>query len=212
MDIAVLVFDRLTALDAVGPWEVLSRVPGVDIALVAAEPGLKRAHQGSLGLMADGSLDDHRAPDVVVVAGGPGQREAARDERVLGWLRRVHETTTWTTSVCTGALILGAAGLLSGRRATTHWLAMEELAGLGAEPVSERVVVDGRLMTAAGVSAGIDMALVLAARLAGEEVAQAIQLSIEYDPRPPFSAGSPQTAPSEVVDRLRRRSRFGAAR
>ncbi len=212
MDIAVLIFDRLTALDAVGPWEVLSLLPEADVALVAADPGLKRAHQGGLGLVADHSLDDHRAPDVVVVAGGPGQEEAARDERVLDWLRRVHETTTWTTSVCTGALILGAAGLLSGRRATTHWLAMDELAGLGAEPVSERVVTDGRLMTAAGVSAGIDMALVLAARLAGEEVAQAIQLGIEYDPRPPFSAGSPQTAPAGVVNRLRRGSRFGGGR
>jgi transcriptional regulator GlxA family with amidase domain len=125
---------------------------------------------------------------------------------VLDWLRTVDETTTWTTSVCTGSLILAAAGLLTGRRATSHWLALDELRRLGAEPVTERVVFDGKLVTAAGVSAGIDMALTLAARIAGDTVAQAIQLGIEYDPQPPFDAGSPQKAPAEVVQFLRANS------
>ena len=129
---------------------------------------------------------------------------------MLEWLRAVHETSTWTTSVCTGSLILAAAGLLEGRRATSHWLALEKLRELGAEPVSERVVFDGKIVTAAGVSAGIDMALALAARVAGEQVAQAIQLGIEYDPQPPFDAGSPQKAPAEIVELLRGNSRFRA--
>jgi transcriptional regulator GlxA family with amidase domain len=132
-------------------------------------------------------------------------------ETLLAWLRRVHETTRFTTSVCTGSLILAAAGLLDGRPATSHWLAYEQLRALGAEPVAERVVFDGRLVTAAGVSAGIDMALALAAALAGEQVAKAIQLGIEYDPQPPFQAGSPQKAPAELVELLRSRSRFEQA-
>ncbi len=130
--------------------------------------------------------------------GGPGQAALMEDGPVHEWLRAAHETSTWTASVCTGSLILAAAGLLEGRRATSHWLALEELGRLGAEPTAERVVFDGKLVTAAGVSAGIDMALALAARIAGEQVAQAIQLGIEYDPQPPFDAGSPQKAPAAV--------------
>lgn len=129
------------------------------------------------------------------------------DGPVHEWLRRAHETSTWTTSVCTGSLILAASGLLSGRRATTHWLAMEELAALGADTVTERVVFDGKLVTAAGVSAGIDMGLALAVRIAGEQVAQAIQLGIEYDPAPPFRAGSPKTAHPDLVRALRGNSK-----
>ena len=211
MDIAILLFENLTALDAVGPYEVLSRVPGARVTFVAAEPGLKRSNGGGLALLAETPLTELSRPEVVVVPGGPGQVEAMADESTLAWLRQVHETTRWTTSVCTGSLILARAGLLEGVRATSHWQALGALRALGADAVAERVVFEGRIVTAAGVSAGIDMALSLAARLAGDEVAQAIQLSIEYDPRPPFDAGSPATAPAAVVELLRSRSRFRTA-
>lgn len=203
MRIAILVFDRLTALDAIGPYEVLSRLPGAELRFVATEPGLKRTDTGALGVQADLSLGELADPDVVLVPGGAGSRPLMEDADVLDWLRAAHERSTWTTSVCTGALVLGAAGILEGKRATTHWAFLERLAELGAETVSERVVQDGKLMTAAGVSAGIDMALTLAARIAGDAVAQAIQLGIEYDPRPPFDAGSPAKAPPEAIELVR---------
>ena len=178
---------------------------------MAAEPGPVRTDNGMLALVAERSIEDVTSPDVVLVPGGPGEVAARAGDAVLGWLRAVHERTTWTTSVCTGSLILAAAGVLAGKRATSHWLALEELGRLGAVPVSERVVFDGKVVTAAGVSAGIDMALALAAKLVGEEVAQAIQLGIEYDPQPPFDAGSPDKAPAPIVELLRDRSRFLAA-
>ena len=209
MDIAILIFDRLTALDAVGPYEVLGRLPGAELHFVSTETGPRRSDQGSLALMADRTLDELPEPDVVLVPGGPGQADAMRDERVLSWLRHAHETTQWTTSVCTGSLILGAAGLLEGRRATTYWMAMDQLAQFGATAVAERFVRDGKIVTAAGVSAGIDMAIMLASLIAGDEAAQAIQLGIEYDPQPPFE-GSPERAPRELVQSLRRASRFQA--
>jgi len=205
MNIAILIYDRLTALDAVGPYEVLSRLPDATTTFVAEQPGPKRTDTGALALSADASIAEVPAPDVVLVPGGPGRMALMDDGPLHEWLRAAHETSTWTTSVCTGSLILAAAGLLQGRRATTHWAAMEELGSLGAEAVSERVVFDGRIVTAAGVSAGIDMALALVARIAGEELAQAIQLGIEYDPQPPFQAGSPQTAPAEIVEAMRAR-------
>ena len=208
MEVAILIFDRLTALDAVGPYEVLRSVPGAKVKFVAKEPGPKRTDAGSLALIADYALDDVPTPDIIVVPGGPGQIALMDDEPVLNWLRRAHSTSRWTTSVCTGSLILGAAGLLKGLRATTHWLAIETLRSLGATPVSERVVIDGTIITAAGVSAGIDMALTLVAREAGQTTAEAIQLGIEYDPQPPFDAGSPSKAPVEIVELLRSRSRF----
>ena len=210
MLIAIPVFDGLTALDAVGPYEVLSRVPGATVQFVATARGMKRTDRGSLGLNADVSLDEVTRCDVVVVPGGRGVDAAAEDERLLGWLRDVDASSTWTTSVCTGALALGAAGLLQGRRATTHWTAVDRLASFGATWDEQRVVVDGKYVTAAGVSAGIDMSLTLAAELAGPEVAQAIQLSIEYDPQPPFDAGSPATAPPETVELVRSLSRRAA--
>jgi transcriptional regulator GlxA family with amidase domain len=208
MQIAILIFDRLTALDAVGPYEVLSRLPDAEVTFVAQEPGLKRTDTGRLGLLADASLAEVPHPDIVLVPGGPGQAALMDDGPVHEWLRAAHETSTWTTSVCTGSLVLAAAGLLAGRRATTHWTALEELGRLGAEPIAERVVFDGKLVTAAGVSAGIDMALTLVARIAGEQLAQAIQLGIEYDPQPPFESGSPQQAPAEIVEAVRARARF----
>ena len=170
---------------------------------VAAEPGPKRSDAG-VALVADHALDAVPRPDIVVVPGAMDVRPAAGDPRVLEWLVTAHRTTTWTTSVCTGALILGAAGLLRGLQATTHWGAMDALATFGATPIHERMVRDGRVVTAAGVSAGIDMALRLAALVAGEPVAQTIQLMIEYDPDPPYRAGSPATAPAEAVARARR--------
>jgi transcriptional regulator GlxA family with amidase domain len=203
IEIAVLIYDGLTALDAVGPMQVLSALPGVRVKWVAVEPGPKRSDAG-VALVADHALDAVPRPDIVVVPGAMDVRPAAGDPRVLEWLVTAHRTTTWTTSVCTGALILGAAGLLRGLRATTHWSAMDALATFGATPIHERMVRDGRVVTAAGVSAGIDMALRLAALVAGEPVAQTIQLMIEYDPDPPYRAGSPATAPAEVLARARR--------
>ena len=152
-----------------------------------------------LALVAERSIEDVAAPEIVLVPGGPGEVAARAGGAVLEWLRAAHERTTWTASVCTGSLILAAAGILAGKRATSHWLALEELGRLGAVPVSERVVFDGKIVTAAGVSAGIDMALAFAAKLAGDETAQAIQLGIEYDPQPPFDAGSPDKAPAAIA-------------
>jgi transcriptional regulator GlxA family with amidase domain len=161
-----------------------------------------------LSVLAERSLQELAAPEILLVPGGPGEVAARAGGPALDWLRAAHETSTWTASVCTGSLILAAAGLLEGRRATGHWLAMEKLRELGVDAVPERVVFDGKLVTGAGVSAGIDMALSLAARVAGEPVAQAIQLGIEYDPQPPFDAGAPHKAPAEIVELLRGNSRF----
>lgn len=203
MKIAILIFDKLTALDAIGPYEVLSRLPGADLRFVAKEAGTKRTDTGALGVSADLSLDELADPDIVLVPGGEGNRPLLEDERVLDWLRGAHETSTWTTSVCTGSLVLAAAGILEGKRATSHWAYRDELRRGGAEPVAERVVVDGKVVTAAGVSAGIDMALTLAALECGEDVARAIQLGIEYDPDPPFDAGSPEKADPQLVEAIR---------
>jgi transcriptional regulator GlxA family with amidase domain len=208
MDIAIVLYDRFTALDAIGPYEVLSRLPGARVTFVARAEGPVTTDNGMLTVLAERALGELPAPEVIVVPGGPGEVAARAGGEVLEWLREANRTSEWTTSVCTGSLILAAAGLLDGRRATTHWLAMDELAALGAHPVTDRVVVEGKLVTAAGVSAGIDMALTLAAKIAGETVAQAIQLGIEYDPQPPFDAGSPAKAPAHVVALLREGSRF----
>ncbi|BAU87258.1 thiJ/pfpI family protein [Streptomyces laurentii] len=199
MQIAVLLYDRFTTLDAVGPYELLGRLPGAETVFVAKEPGPVRNDQGSLALVADRALADVPHPDLVLVPGGPGARTAAGDPEIQDWLRTVDATSTWTTSVCTGSLVLGGAGLLAGRRATTHWLTYDQLRAYGAEPTGERVVFDDKYVTAAGVSSGIDMALHLIGRIAGDTAAQTIQLLIEYDPQPPYDAGSPEKAPAEVV-------------
>jgi len=210
MNIAILLYDRFTALDAIGPYEVLSRLPGARVTFVAAEAGPVPTDNGMLRVLAERSIEEVQAADIVLIPGGPGEVAARAGGPALEWVRSVHETSTWTTSVCTGSLILAAAGVLAGVRATSHWLALDALREMGADAVSERVVFDGKIVTAAGVSAGIDMALTLAGSIAGEQVAQAIQLGIEYDPRPPFDAGSPSTAPTEIVELLRTRSRFGS--
>jgi putative intracellular protease/amidase len=203
MKIAILIFDKLTALDAIGPYEVLSRLPGAELSFVAKEPGVKRTDTGALGITADLAMHELTDPDIVLVPGGEGNRPLLEDEEVLDWVRTAHETSKWTTSVCTGSLVLAAAGILDGKRATSHWAYRDQLRQGGAEPVAERVVVDGKIVTAAGVSAGIDMALKLAALEAGEAVARAIQLGIEYDPEPPFDSGSPEKADPQLVEAVR---------
>jgi transcriptional regulator GlxA family with amidase domain len=197
-----VLFDRFTALDAVGPYEVLSSLPGAEVLFTARTPGPVVNEKGTLRLTADAALADVPRPDVIVVPGGPGQNAHMADEALMGWLRAADSGSAWTTSVCTGSLLLASAGLLQGRRATTHWLAMDKLSGLGAVPEPERVVTDGKYMTAAGVSAGLDMALTLAGKLAGDAVAQSVQLALEYDPQPPYQAGSPATAPPAITGAL----------
>ncbi|MGA2171856.1 MAG: DJ-1/PfpI family protein [Sedimentisphaerales bacterium] len=205
METAVLIFDDVTALDVVGPTEILSKLPGMTVKYVAAQPGVKKC-DGGLGIVADFSLEDVPTPDVVLIPGGKGIKALLGDTKVIGWVRSAHENSKWTASVCTGAIVLGAAGILKGLRATTHWLALEHLGKFGAIACSERVVIDGKIISSAGVSAGIDMALTLAGRIAGPNVAKAIQLAIEYDPKPPFDAGSPDKAPPEIVEMVRRKA------
>jgi putative intracellular protease/amidase len=206
VDIAIPIFDRITALDAIGPYEVLSRLPGAHVHFVAAEPGMVRTGNGMLALHADATLSAVAHPDVIVFPGGFGTDALMHDEQTLAWLRDAHETSQWTTSVCTGSLVLAAAGILDGLEATTHWMWMERLGEFGATPVSRRVVEQGKVITAAGVSSGIDMALMLAARIAGDDVARAIQLRIEYDPEPPFDSGSTAKASPEIVEMARQSS------
>ena len=208
MQIVIVLYDRFTALDAVGPYQVFGSLRGAEVVFAAEQAGRVSDDERSLHLSAEAALADVPDPDIVVVPGGPGQHDQMDDGPLHEWLRAADQGTSWTTSVCTGSLILAAAGLLRGRRATSHWLALGELGPHGAVPVSERVVFDGKYVTAAGVSAGIDMGLALVGRIAGDEAAQAIQLGIEYDPQPPYDAGSPDRAPAEIVRKLRARSRF----
>jgi transcriptional regulator GlxA family with amidase domain len=201
MQIAVVLYPGFTSLDVIGPYEVLGRLPGAEVVFVAEDPGIVRNDLRSLQVSAEAGLSDVPHPDVVLIGGGPGYAAQTRNETLHEWLRAADATSAWTTSVCTGSLILASAGLLRGRRATTHWGGIEELAERGAIPAKERVVFDGKYVTGAGVSAGIDMALTLAGRLDGDEVAQAVQLIIEYAPEPPYDAGSRDTAPTGVVER-----------
>ncbi len=204
MEIAFLLFDGITHLDAVGPYAVLQNLPDANVKFVAKEKRTYRDRSGMLGVAADFTLDQVSAPNILVVPGGGGADAAAEDSAITDWVNACHANTRWTTSVCTGALILGGAGVLRGLPATTHWRAMRVLEEeYGAKPTTERVVRDGKVITAAGVSSGIDMALTLAALEAGEEIAKTIQLGIEYAPEPPFDAGRIGTAPPERVDRWR---------
>ena len=200
MEIAIPLYDRFTALDAVGPYQVLSALPEARVRFIAAEAGPVRTDNRMLTLMAEASLEDVPRPDILVVPGGIGTRALLEDEAMLSWVRTAHQTSQFTTSVCTGSLLLAAAGILDGVDATTHWMVRDLLGELGANPVTDRVVERGKVMTAAGVSSGIDMALVLADRIAGPEVSQVIQLAIEYDPEPPYDSGSPEKAPQEIVE------------
>src|SRR3954470_24314368 len=203
MEIAIPVYDDFTALDAIGPYEVLSRIPDARVRFIGERPGPVCTDNGMLQVVAEAALADVPRPDILVVPGGVGTRALTSDETWLSWIREAHEHSTWTTSVCTGSLLLGAAGVLDGLRATSHWLELETLRGYGAEPTGERVVFEGKVVTAAGVSSGIDMALTLLARVVGEDTAKAIQLGIEYDPQPPFDCGSTEKAPAELVERFR---------
>ncbi len=202
MDVAFLLYENMTSLDFIGPYNVLGLVPKVRLHVVAAEAGPVRTDLG-VKIHADKRLEEVSRADILVVPGSPDPSKPIGDERTLAWLRAIDATTKWTTSVCTGSLILGAAGLLKGKRATTHWLVTEQLRAFGATPVSERVVFDGKLVAAAGVSSGIDMALALVARELGDQMAQSIQLAIEYDPAPPFNTGSLRTAPPALVEATR---------
>ena len=200
MQIAIPLYDRFTALDAVGPYEVLSMLPGATVVWVAGSAGPVVADNG-LQVVAV-PFSDVPSPDVVVVPGGTGTFEALSDEALVSWIATAHQTSTWTTSVCTGSLLLGKAGLLDGLTATTHWAAREMLRQFGAEPVAERVIFHGKIVMAAGVSAGIDMALSLVSRIADDDAAKAIQLMIEYDPHPPNDTGSLEKASPEVMSAL----------
>ena len=203
MRIAIPLYDRFTALDAVGPYEVLQRLPGASVTWLAHEPGVVRTDTGQLGIEATAAFEDLPDPEIVLVPGGTGTNDFLEDERLVGWIRGAHESSEWTTSVCTGSLLLGAAGVLDGLEATTHWLDMDDLERYGARPTGRRVVEQGKVITAAGVSSGIDMGLVLAAKIAGEDVAKTIQLGIEYDPQPPFDSGSVEKAAPETVELIR---------
>lgn len=205
LQIGFLVFDQLDQIDLTGPFEVLSRLPRTTTRLYATGTAPVRDVNG-LRLQADALLTDAPQLDVLVVPGGAGQEDVMRNDEVLGWLRQRAAGARYVLSVCTGALLLGAAGLLVGRRATTHWASTHLLAAFGAESVPARVVVDDRFVFAAGVTAGIDGALTVAARLCGTEAAQAIQLWIQYASEPPFDIGPPETAPAHLVAAARRDS------
>ena len=202
--IGMLIFPRLTQLDMTGPYEVLARLPETTVELVARSLAPVTTDRG-MQIVPTSTYDTCPPLAVIVVPGGPGQQNLMEDEEALAFLRRQAAQAQFITSVCTGSLVLGAAGLLKGRRATCHWAAIEHLGLLGAVPVHERVVVDGNIITGAGVAAGIDFALQLATMLDGEEIAREIQLQIEYDPSPPFNSGSPQTAAPETLSALRTR-------
>jgi transcriptional regulator GlxA family with amidase domain len=204
LQVAIALFPQLTALDAIGPYEVLQRVPQVDVTFVANRTGEVRTENGMLGLVADATFAELPHPDVVVFPGGVGTRPLLQDEATLDWVRKAHGTSIFTTSVCTGSLVLGAAGLLHGLTATTHWASYRELEALGAEPVAARVVEhpEERIITAAGVSSGIDMALRLLELLVDRTAAEAAQLMIEYDPQPPVECGSPDRASEAVMERV----------
>ena len=204
MQVAIPLFPRFTALDGIGPYEVLQRIPDLDITFVGHDRSVVRSENGFLGIQSDATFEELAHPDIIVFPGGVGTRPLMEDERVLDWVRTAHATTTFTTSVCTGSLVLGAAGLLDGLTATTHWSVLDRLADLGAIPTSERVVehLDRRIITAAGVSAGIDMALRLVELLFDRTAAEASQLMIEYDPQPPFDAGATHKVGDEVMTRV----------
>ena len=205
MEIAVLIFDNINALDVAGPCEVLSKIPETVVKFVSKETGPKLTDIG-IKFTADYILEQIEGPEIILIPGGAGIELVVEDNNVLKWINQRHKTSTWTVSVCTGALLLGKAGILEGLDATTHWMRLPSLKEFGAKPQKKRVVIDGKVITSAGVSAGIDMALSLTELIAGETTAKAIQLALEYDPAPPFDAGSPDKAPKEILELLMKKA------
>ena len=205
MDITILLFDNFTALDVVGPYEVLAKLPGAKISFVSSQKGIYRDKSG-LTLTADFELSEILTSDVLLLPGGFGIDALLKNEVLISWIRAIDQTSQWTVSVCSGALLLAEAGLLNNKRCTTHWQRKDQLCKYGVQVVegSDRFVRDGKNITSAGVSAGIDMALYLASLVANEQTAKTIQLALEYDPHPPFDCGSPVKAPEEILARLRR--------
>jgi transcriptional regulator GlxA family with amidase domain len=204
LEIAVYLYPGMTAFDAVCPYDILSSgIPNSTVRFVAKERGLVRMDSRMLSLHADYAIREINSADILLLPGGGATPAQMQDQELLAWVRRIHEKSKWTTSVCTGSLILAAAGLLKGLEATTHWVALENLAMFGAKPSRRRVVKQGKIITAAGVSAGIDMALSLVAMECGEEQAKAVQLTIEYDPQPPFDSGSVEKASPELVKKVK---------
>jgi len=202
MEITVVLYDRFTALDCIGPYEVLSRIPGARVRFIAKKAGPVTTDTGMLTVVAEAALKDISKPDIFLVPGGPGDEAAMADAEITDWIARAHETSKWSTSVCTGSLVLAAAGLLKGLEATTHRASAARLSAFGARYTEQRVVRQGKIITGAGVSAGIDMGLTLLAAELGDDFAKAVQLGIEYDPQPPFDCGSPSKAPPEIVQML----------
>ena len=202
MEIVFLFYEGMTGLDLVGPHEILCRLTGSTVKRVSRVPGSVRTDSGLI-LTAEYALSDVSKADVLVIPGAGSATSLSKYPEILAWVRSIHETTTWTTSVCTGSIILGAAGVLRGKKATSHWAALDRLHKWEAIPIQERIVKDGKVMTAAGVSAGIDMALTLTAEIAGQSFAEAMQLGIEYDPMPPFDVGSPAKANPVILEELR---------
>lgn len=202
LQIGLLLFPDVTQLDLTGPWEVFARTPGVECHLIWKDLQPVRSDRG-LSILPTTSFADCPPLDVICVPGGPGQIALMSDDVTLNFLRQQADQAKWVTSVCTGSLVLGAAGLLKGYRATSHWSSIDQLALLGAEPVSQRVVRDRNRISGAGVTSGIDFALTLVAEISGDAVAKAVQLQMEYDPEPPFTSGSPHTAPPQEVEQAR---------
>lgn len=205
MQVACVLYPKFTMLDIVGPYQMLSTLPDSEVVWVAEQPGPVTDHTRMGQIVATHTFDEVTEPDIVVVPGGIGTEKLIPDHPSIDWLRRVHPTTQWTTSVCTGSLLLAAAGLLDAKSATCHWASLDYLGTFGAEPTLERVVMhaEDRIVTSAGVSSGIDMGLALIHHMHGEAMAQMVQLALEYDPQPITDAGSPEKAPPEVVDMVR---------
>ncbi|SMF87826.1 Transcriptional regulator containing an amidase domain and an AraC-type DNA-binding HTH domain [Paenibacillus uliginis N3/975] len=205
MEIAIMLYDGITSLDAIGPYEVFAATQKCKVKFVAKKKGLIKLDSKMGCLHADYSFSEVTSADILVVPGcsPPNYKNPMNDEETLNWIRQIHETTKWTTSVCTGSLILSAAGLLNGAPATSHWGSFDLLQSLGAIPTDERVVRHGKIVTAAGVSSGIDMALQLVAWELGEDMGKGVQLILEYDPQPPFDTGSTKKAPASLVEPIR---------
>jgi transcriptional regulator GlxA family with amidase domain len=203
MNVAFYLYPRFTALDWIGPHEVFNSVPDIECITVAETAGPVPNEAGNIEIIATHARDDVDSTDILLIPGGYGTRPLIEDEPTLDWVRAIHETTTYTTSVCTGALVLAAAGLLDGLPATTHWFERDLLGELGAKPVPDRVVEQGKVVTAAGVSSGIDMALRLVQRIYGDEASQAVQLGIEYDPQPPFDCGALEKADPQIAEAVK---------